>query len=313
MAMVTASPPQVGLLPAATRTGGSHMMISNTKEGGGGTTKSNKPPTAAAPIKPSDQHSRDHQMTAVARQLLGEAKRSRIDRWRAEIDLSEVVCSCSEHPESVQMGMAAAATAAATNITIATKKKQQQQQQQQRHCGCCGRRTSYEDQVLEQQRQRQQQQQSSTSSGHGWEKGRWSIRRRKGEAVGGVGAEISSSSAGSPGGGGVGGPTSFFKKFFSSSSASPSAPSPQQGGGGGGTGRGKMGHGNGATATATVTTATQMYRQDEADDEASGSLRDGDLPSDGEGAKNGKPRLRLDDAAARMRRAQKLLNTQKKG
>ncbi|KAF3017455.1 hypothetical protein E8E14_009165 [Neopestalotiopsis sp. 37M] len=192
MAMVATSPPPVGLLPTARTGSSSHMMInSTTKEVGGGggggssgTTKPNKPTTTAPlPIKSLDQH----QLSPVARQLLGEAKRSRIDRWRSEIDLSEVVCSCSEHPECVGIRMAMATPSA----IVATVTKQ--------------------------------------------------------------------------------------------------------------------------ASTTTTTAATQMYRQDEADDEASGSLDGDGAGDDGTNKIGGKPRLRLDDAAARMRRAQKLLNAQRKG
>ncbi|KAH8201588.1 hypothetical protein TruAng_004280 [Truncatella angustata] len=52
---------------------------------------------------------------------------------------------------------------------------------------------------------------------------------------------------------------------------------------------------------------TQMYRQDEADDEASGSSM-GELSDSARG--KGRLKLRVDDTAARLRRAQKLMNAQ---
>ncbi|KAI1840647.1 hypothetical protein JX265_008916 [Neoarthrinium moseri] len=72
-----------------------------------------------------------------------------------------------------------------------------------------------------------------------------------------------------------------------------------------------------SSAAGASTPTTQMYRRealaDDGDDEGSSSDagRGGDRFSDSDG--RGKPRLNLDDTAARLRRAQKLLHAQGKG
>ncbi|KAK9777034.1 hypothetical protein AB5N19_07625 [Seiridium cardinale] len=205
----------------------------------------------------------------LSQQLLPDAKYTRINRWRSEIDPADVVCSCSEHMESV--------------AKPAPHRRKSSSSAAGDLCAACGR----PGESLEQRRKRSglaSALSSSTTAGAALATARTSsfirkfFSKRAVQDRGGGGGADSSSGGGGPGGGGGG--------RVSTTSSSPRRPKPGDG-------------------------ATQMYRQDEADDEASGSSPDGGLSDSADG--KGRPKLGVDDTAARLRRAQKLLNAQGKG
>jgi hypothetical protein len=197
-------------------------------------------------------------LSPLAQQLLSEAKRTRIDRWRSEVDPSDVVCSCSERLELESSG------GGNKNINDDGGKSAG------KRCAACGR----VGETLEQQQREHEQRERQ-----------WRRPRRRKDA----GSESRA--------------TSFIRRLLSR------RPGKDAGGGRDGAAASLSGPG---PRPGREDSGTQMYQQDEADDEASGSSLGGGLSDSNKG--NAKPKTRLDDSAARLRRAQKLLlNAQGKG
>lgn len=195
-------------------------------------------------------------------QLLPDAKHTRINRWRTEIDPSDVVCGCSEHLELVRSRSSGGSGSSRSGGSTSKEPVGP--------CCWCGR-------PGESMEERRKQLGLSSSLAARSQKKISLIRRffnnkralRESQAVAGGSARDSSAS-----------PQPVEEGL--------TPPMRSERGG-----------------------TTQMYGPDEADDEASSASSAGKWSDSAQG--KGKPKLGVDDTAARLRRAQKLLDAQGKG
>lgn len=220
------------------------MASMPTAQTTGGTATASRPPRTQSPPDAKTQLGPFLGGPGAQPQSLPDAKHTRINRWRSEIDPRDVVCACSEHLD-LDLARGSGGGSGSSSSKAAAEQP----------CRGCGR------------------------PGESWEQ-RW---RGSGDHPSSSLADQARRMR----------KISLIRRFFNNKKqnrGSSASPLPREGGGGG---------------------ATQMYRQDEADDEASSASEVGKLSDSVNG--NAKPKLGVDDTAARLRRAQKLLNAQTRG